>query len=61
MENCSKPAPAVAAEAVADTEVADMGRITLGAGFRLPPARPASAVADTGRVSLGAGFRLLSA
>jgi hypothetical protein len=45
---------------VAPHEVADTGRIRVGAGFRLPPAKLAAEVADAGRIRVGAGFRLLA-
>ena len=39
------------------TEIADAGRVRLGAGYRLPAPVPAE-VTDTGRIRLGAGYRL---
>lgn len=53
MQNSINAAAPAATPAVADT-----GRIRVGAGFRLPPAKPARAVADSGRIRFGAGFRL---
>ena len=38
-------------------EVADHGRIRVGAGYRLPPAT-SPAIADPAKIRFGAGYRL---
>jgi hypothetical protein len=42
---------------VARPEIADAGRIRLGAGARVLPSAPPPAVKDSGRIRLGAGAR----
>ena len=42
---------------VARPEIADAGRIRLGAGCKLLPPAPRPEVSDTGRIRLGAGCR----
>ena len=37
-------------------EIADTGRIRLGAGFKRLPV-PSAAIADSGKIRLGAGFK----
>lgn len=54
LTNQTSSTPAIVAE------LADTGRIRVGAGFRLPPTKSEAEVADTGRIRLGAGFRLLA-
>ncbi len=40
-------------------EIADPGRIRVGAGYKLlPQTTPPAAVNDSGRIRLGAGYRL---
>ncbi len=42
---------------VARPEIADAGRIRLGAGARILPSAPPASVKNSGRIRLGAGAR----